>query len=40
MIQRTIAAFFLGYHFAKTIFKRIFRIHCRGLPEFRKEYRI
>lgn len=40
MIQRIIATIFLGYHFMKTVFERTFRIHRRGLAEFRKEFRI
>lgn len=40
MIQRIIATGFLGYHFVKTLFCRIFRIRQRGLAEFRNDYNI
>lgn len=40
MIQRALATLFLGYHFMKTIFERIFRLHRRGLTEFRKDYKL
>lgn len=40
MIQKGIATMFLGYHFMKTIFARLFRIRRRGLAEFRNDYKV
>lgn len=40
MMQRVIATIFLGFHFMKTVVERTFRIHRRGLAEFRKEYHV
>lgn len=40
MIQRIAATLFLGYHFMKTVFERIFHLRRRNLIDFRKDYRI
>lgn len=40
MIQRILATIFLGYHFVKTVFERIFHIRRRNLTDFRSDYRI
>lgn len=40
MIQRAVAIGFLGYHFAKTLIRRLFRLRHRGLDAFREEYKL
>lgn len=40
MIQRVVATVFLGFCFLKTVLCRLFRIHRRGLAEFRRDYHL
>jgi hypothetical protein len=37
-MNKLIATAFLGIHFIKTVFCRLFKIRRRGLAEFRKDY--
>lgn len=39
-MNKLIATAFLGMHFIKTVFCRLFKIHRRGLAEFKQDYNL